>query len=192
MDRKGKIIALVVGTVIIAAILGGLWYTSDRTRTLGVSKTIDSGFNNMMLADEKGNIKTLLFPAGIIVLWSGSLASVPDGWGLCDGTNGTPDLRGRFVVGTNPNANVNSLLSVYETGATGGAEVVTLTVDQMPSHSHSVSGNAARFQEGGSKGPGTDRWYDGQPVTTGGVGGNQPHENRPPYYSLAYIMKLRD
>lgn len=192
MDKKGKIAFAVIVALIAMVIVGTIMYTSNRGQSLGVSKTVTTGFNNMMLADEKGNIKTLLFPAGMIMMWAGSIADIPDGWGLCDGTKGTPDLRGRFILAANPNNNKNSTLSVYETGATGGAEVISLSVDQMPSHSHSISGNVARWQEGGSKGPGTDRWYDGQPVTTGGAGGSQPHENRPPYYSLALIMKLAD
>lgn len=69
-------------------------------------------------------------PAGVILLWSGSAASIPAGWKLCDGTSGTPDLRDRFVVGAG---------SSYAVGATGGADSVTLTTAQMPSHSHSFS-----------------------------------------------------
>ena len=51
------------------------------------------------------------FPSGGIVMWSGSVASIPSGWLLCDGTNGTPDLRNRFIVGAG---------STYAVGATGG------------------------------------------------------------------------
>lgn len=68
--------------------------------------------------------------AGIICMWSGSTASVPSGWALCDGTNGTPDLRDRFIVGAG-----NS----YAPGAVGGANSVTLTQAQMPVHQHTVS-----------------------------------------------------
>jgi microcystin-dependent protein len=68
--------------------------------------------------------------AGIICMWSGSTASVPSGWHLCDGTGGTPDLRDRFIVGAG-----NS----YAPGAVGGANSVTLTQAQMPVHQHAVS-----------------------------------------------------
>jgi len=120
-----------------------------------------------------------LVPPGVIVMWSGSIANIPSGWALCDGTNGTPDLRNRFIVGAG---------SSYAVGAKGGAAEVTLTVDQMPSHRHSV---AAQFGSGSGV---TGLYYgDGttsKTVWTSYVGDGKPHENRPPYYALAFIMKL--
>ena len=71
-------------------------------------------------------------PSGVIVMWSGSIASIPAGWALCNGSNGTPDLRDRFVVGAG---------STYAVGATGGANTVTLTTANLPSHTHSISGS---------------------------------------------------
>ena len=68
-------------------------------------------------------------PAGVILMWSGSAASIPAGWKLCDGTNGTPNLVNRFVLGANATSPA--------VGATGGAATVTLTSAQMPVHSHS-------------------------------------------------------
>ena len=53
-----------------------------------------------------------VIPTGGIILWSGSVASIPSGWFLCDGNNNTPDLRGRFVVGAG---------GAYNPGVTGGA-----------------------------------------------------------------------
>lgn len=73
-------------------------------------------------------------PSGVIVMWSGSADNIPVGWALCDGTNGTPDLRNRFVVGAGTS---------YEPGDTGGSASVTLTVDQLPSHKHSASTESA-------------------------------------------------
>jgi microcystin-dependent protein len=73
-------------------------------------------------------------PAGIISMWSGSIASIPTGWALCDGTGGAPDLRDRFVVGAG---------STYAVGATGGANTVTLDTTQIPSHTHTGSGSTA-------------------------------------------------
>lgn len=72
------------------------------------------------------------FVPGMIMLWSGSIASVPSGWALCDGTNGTPNLRDRFVVGAG---------STYAVNATGGASTVTLATTNLPSHTHSISGS---------------------------------------------------
>src|SRR5690606_9453998 len=71
---------------------------------------------------------------GVIVMWSGSADNIPEGWALCDGTNGTPDLRDLFIVGAGRE---------YAVGATGGAKEVTLTTAQMPKHSHTGSTNSA-------------------------------------------------
>ena len=72
-------------------------------------------------------------PVGVITLWSGSIASIPSGWALCNGSAGTPDLRDRFVVGAG---------STYAVGATGGANTVTLDTTQIPSHTHTGTTNA--------------------------------------------------
>ena len=58
-------------------------------------------------------------PAGVIALWHGLASAIPAGWALCDGQNGTPDLRGRFVVGAGGEA--------YAVGDTGGAATDTLS-----------------------------------------------------------------
>lgn len=63
-------------------------------------------------------------------MWSGASTSIPTGWVLCNGTNNTPDLRDRFIVGAG---------SSYSVGATGGEASHTLTVDEMPSHSHNAT-----------------------------------------------------
>jgi microcystin-dependent protein len=73
-------------------------------------------------------------PAGIISMWGGSIGAIPVGWALCDGADGRPDLRDRFIVGAG---------STYAIGATGGANTVTLTADQIPSHTHTGSGTTA-------------------------------------------------
>jgi len=116
-------------------------------------------------------------PPGTIVMWSGSVANIPQGWALCDGTNGTPDLRDRFIVGAGGG---------YAVGATGGEAFHTLTVAEMPAHSHSVDYANASGPFYWDKGVGA--WQN--TGNTGSTGGNQPHENRPPYYALCYIMKV--
>jgi microcystin-dependent protein len=70
------------------------------------------------------------FPSGGIIMWSGSIANIPSGWLLCNGSSGTPDLRDRFVVGAG---------STYAVNATGGATTVTLSTTNLPSHTHSIS-----------------------------------------------------
>ena len=69
---------------------------------------------------------TPLLPAGLILLWSGSQASIPSGWVLCDGTNSTPDLRGRFVIGAGSLA--ASATGTAGASVTGSISGTTLTV----------------------------------------------------------------
>ncbi|MCX5782381.1 MAG: hypothetical protein NT145_06725 [Elusimicrobia bacterium] len=126
-----------------------------------------------------GNTTYYMVPKGFIGIWSGTIANIPSGWALCDGTNGTPDLRDRFIVGAGSSYNVSD---------TGGAESVTLTAAQMPSHSHGFTMWTMSYTEGGS----TNGFRLSGPsyaLSTDATGGGGSHENRPPFYSLAYIMK---
>ena len=149
-----------------------------------------SGTNKIQ---ENGND---LIPAGAIIMWSGT--SVPAGWALCNGAAGAPDLRGRFIVGSG---------GVYNTGDTGGANSVALTVNEMPNHDHgggSHDHTEKTFNEinndwksGGANSPGNGTGNGNASTTTGasGViinseGGGAAHENRPPYYALVFIIKL--
>src|SRR5690625_6482592 len=77
----------------------------------------------------KESMNSKLTRVGTIIMWAGAINEIPAGWALCDGTNGTPDLRSRFVVGYNSSeADYNAV------GKVGGAKDVTLTEAQMPSH----------------------------------------------------------
>jgi microcystin-dependent protein len=76
-----------------------------------------------------GSALTGLFASGMIMLWSGSVVSIPSGWLLCDGTSGTPNLQNRFIVGAGDS---------YAVNATGGAATVTLDTTQIPAHLHGV------------------------------------------------------
>ena len=120
-------------------------------------------------------------PVGTIVIWSGTADNIPAGWQLCDGTNGTPDLRDKFVLGAG---------AAHEVGETGGSEEVTLTVAQMPSHAHVVSGmiGAATKITPSTTGKSDAPHYTS--YNTANSGSSQPHPNMPPYYALCYIMKL--
>lgn len=94
------------------------------------------------LRTELTNLLTARLPSGIIAKWKGSVATIPAGWVICDGLNGTPDLRDRFIVGASTSAS-------YAVGATGGATThahpgsetgsTAITIAQMPPHNHGVS-----------------------------------------------------
>ena len=77
-------------------------------------------------------------PTGVIAMWSGTNSNIPSGWALCDGTNSTPDLTDRFILGRASGANTNS---------TGGANTVTLATGNLPAHTHSA-GNIATDSAG--------------------------------------------
>ncbi|MBI4847050.1 MAG: hypothetical protein HY808_00530 [Nitrospirae bacterium] len=164
-------------------------------------------------------------PKGGIIMWSGSVADIPAGWALCDGANGTPNLRDRFVVGAG---------SGYAVGASGGyasinlqhshsinnhthtTENHTLTINEMPSHNHGgTTGDYPMVRLGQKASSGNN-----EPVASQSnnhnhsiplQGGDAPHNHgntgtpgdrgtdsqlsgaqdiRPPYYALAFIMKL--
>ena len=137
-------------------------------------------------------------PAGVIVLWSGSIGSIPAGWVLCNGSNGTPDLRDRFIVGA------GSTYAVDATGGSADAVVVSHThtatsVVTDPGHVHNYllrasAGNdpfPPKDSDGNSSFNQTESAVTGITVATTnqstGVSGT--NANLPPYYALCYIQK---
>ena len=134
-------------------------------------------------------------PIGGIVMWSGSASNIPDGWKLCNGSNNTPDLRNRFIVGAGDE---------YGVGHTGGQKQVTLTTNEMPRHYHEYVGDdQLRNIESGCSTlmRYTSTRYDADSRTGGNyysgvfgtsyAGSGQAHENRPPYYALCFIMRVK-
>jgi hypothetical protein len=139
------------------------------------------------------------FVTGMIMMWSGSIASIPSGWVLCNGSSGTPDLRDRFVVGAG---------STYAVGATGGsadAIVVSHThsgttgaMNSNATHSHTYLGvsNPSGSGVGERMSVAVTRTTDAANIdhthnfTTSSAGSSGTNANLPPYYALAYIMKL--
>lgn len=166
-------------------------------------------------------------PKGVIVMWSGTKETIPIGWGLCDGTNGTPNLIGRFVFGA-----VNA-------GTTGGSTNLTLTEANIPSHTHTTGSHTHTFSgttgstahthgiattsgaltqpyaatpisgvtalsttkhyylmnnvmspDSGSHSHSFSGTTAGASGTTGSTGNGTAINILPPYYTLAYIIKL--
>lgn len=154
-----------------------------------------------------------LLPSGSIVMWSGSTA--PSGWVLCDGHNQTPDLRGRFVLGYNPSpvtvpnngnstynpSNNSYSIPEFPINSASGESLHKLTINEMPRHSHIIpfrdaggSVSAANNNSGGSeftrRFPTTAELNQGIGDISSPSGEDEPHNNMPPYYVLAFIMKL--
>ena len=149
------------------------------------------------------------FVTGMIILWSGAADAIPTGFVLCNGSNSTPDLRGRFVVG------YSNTDGDYDVGDAGGSKQVTLSESQLPSHNHSASSSVsdpghahsyidqyvvinngyrpwpANNNDCAQRNINTGSQTTGISVSTtiGNTGSGSAIENRPPYYALCYIMK---
>jgi len=152
-------------------------------------------------------------PSGIIVMWSGTLGTIPAGWSLCDGTGGTPDLRDKFIYGWTDGV---------DPGDEGGALTHTHTYSDLPSHSHASAGaHTHTITDPGhtheihydlwsvGEGPTDNIWgtlhKPSDPATTGIIinsGGAHTHpaagvaspetdagSTLPPYFKLAFIIK---
>jgi len=216
--------------------------TNVDTAILGQVKTAN-GDGTFAYKESDGGGTDGNVPTGGIIMWSGSPEIVPIGWNLCDGTNGTPNLIDRFIMGAATDADV---------GNTGGASTVTLSESQMPSHdhigetgtdSHSHTGDTDTDFHNHNGSTSTDGIHqhtiNTEPSQTGSAdntdsasesgvsttntagdhshtfttdmdthshalttdldfhshliamaGSDNAHENKPPYYKLAYIMKL--
>lgn len=112
-----------------------------------------------------------LYLKGMIVLWSGAIVDIPDGWQLCDGTNGTPNLRDRFIVGAGTG---------YAVGATGGSV----------NHNHDFTGDGHTHNIPVGIGLLDGFVRSSQTGSEAATGTTDNADGRPPYYALAYIMKL--
>jgi hypothetical protein len=137
-----------------------------------------------------GSLAGALVPVGGIILWSGSIVSIPTHWQICDGTNGTPDLRDRFVVGAG---------SSYPVAGSGGSLATTLN----GSHDHGAATGghtliAAEIPGGNfSGGAGSSLVYQtATPAATAAhthpisADGSHAHTATPPYFALAYIQRI--
>ena len=186
----------IAGTKTFSSAISGSVTGSANTASFSTTQAVTSN---------DGRIATTAFvrsivPSGVILMWSGSIATIPSGWLLCDGTNSTPDLRNRFIVGAG---------STYAVGATGGsADAIVVSHSHTatssvtdPGHSHrvtrpwGVAGGSGFYA--GSFGTAEGTSDPTTTVTTGitvstsisSSGSSGTNANLPPYYALAYIMK---
>jgi hypothetical protein len=147
---------------------GNISNTVGVNNTLTNANLVNSTATTKSITDSSTAVATTAFvqgvlPRGAIIMWGGSLISIPSGWQLCDGSNSTPDLRDRFIVGAG--------LS-YPVANVGGTNGITLTTSNLPPHTHlaSLSGST---DQGGVHGhsivdPGHIHPIN---VTQGGLGG---------------------
>lgn len=196
--------------------------TGDPNKTIKGSE-IDDEFNNLQIAiNSKSNITSPTFsgtptaptanignnstqiattafvfsnsvPIGGIIMWSGSVLAIPLGYSICDGTSGTPNLLGKFLIGAG---------GVYSVGASGGSansivpsHTHTTTVID-PGHTHYVvsgqanEGNGAFADSAPRNNKNTSSSVTGIAVVVNTIGVSPINTNLPPYYALAYIMRV--
>lgn len=149
-------------------------------------------------------------PVGGIIMWSGTLATIPSGWALCDGTLGTPNLMDKFIL---------SVLPAEDPGATGGNHNQSISVANLPAHDHAMNHthtitdpghtHSMEYRDCGSgvnwptydSDTGCQNYFNTASSTTGitidnysgntsTTGSGSTFDNRPAYYKLAFIMKL--
>lgn len=176
----------------------GKWTTATRPTTNLVDGL--TGFNETTGGDEHWDASSqswvshgvdvaaavdAIIPIGMISLWSGSVATIPSRWHLCDGTDGTPNLVDKFVVGAG---------DTYDVADTGGEATHVLSVDEMPKHIHTTYG--ARSNDGTNSNLIGNAYYASSYTgftsrfDTTEAGEDAAHNNLPPYYALAYIMRV--
>ena len=144
----------------------------------------------------------VVIPTGVITMWSGEIKKIPQGWSLCDGTNDTPDLRNRFVMGAGGTRAVNESGGTVNHNHGVTVNPTTLTVAQMPAHGHSITAGRTTYESDNTVQtlvPGMVRpnGTDTRNSNLTGGGGSHTHTATsanttvlPPFYALAYIMKL--
>lgn len=183
-----------------AAFSGAISSVSPSFTGTPTAPTASNGTNTTQIATTAFVLSNGI-PSGVIVMWSGSIASIPSGWALCNGTSGTPDLRDRFLVGAG---------SSYAVGATGGStdaivishtHTFSTTTSSNGDHNHTYNTKSGTAPQSGSA---TQCWVGDATATTStagahvhsvsgttaSTGSSGTNANLPPYYALAYIMKL--
>ncbi len=162
-----------LSTIQAAACLSGIGKQTDRIKLLQwiAQLTCEAG---------QASVNSALF-SGAIIMWSGTIATIPSGWALCNGSNGTPDLRNRFVVCADADSGGVAKSTVVGAAAQTGGSI---------SHTHSDSFGATGVLAAGTAiiAAGAGSYLPNVNITMNGT--VQGTTTVPSFYALAYIMKL--
>jgi len=148
------------------------------------------------------------FTAGMIMMWSGTIATIPSGWVLCDGTSSTPDLRNKFVIGAHSDSGGAAKTTVTGSSTLSGGSkdaivvshthTATSSSENEHSHTYDKAGGAAKAGgdvfdpsalTGNSSTSTSTVAAHNHTITVSSAGSSGTDANLPPYYALAYIMK---
>lgn len=174
----------------------------------GLSVNVGNGLQ----ADQKNGVSLIpeqMLQKGMVMMFAGTANEIPKGWAICNGSNGTPDLRDRFIVmaGTKYNGKGEGSTTTGNATVTGTVTVgeTKLSINQIPAHTHTYTYRdyAIRKYNGESW---NSNYVNGTiKGTTSSVGGGEGHDHTatlstnthshtfsavPPYYALIFIMKL--
>ncbi|MDR3563484.1 MAG: hypothetical protein P4N59_18905 [Negativicutes bacterium] len=160
----------------------------DAVATITPNAVIRRDASGKIAGDITGNAATATLatnvingiPSGGIIMWAGASSNIPSGWHICDGSNGTPNLYDRFIIGAGHN---------YAPGAVGGEATHVLTIPEMPVHHHMAYQPTPYSSWYNGSGPSEGQGDQVQDPTSD-TGGGAAHNNMPPYYALCYIMKV--
>lgn len=167
-----------------------------------------TAYNNSSTSLATTSFVQNVIPKGVILMWGGATTTIPTGWQLCDGTNSTPDLRSKFIVGASASGG-------YTVAATGGsADAVVVSHNHTasssvtdPGHFHTSNWYNINDYNQGSNTPGAEQFPDDQQgnfnkdtdtkttgitvsTTVSSSGVSATNANLPPYYALCYIQKM--
>ena len=179
------------------------WYVDTKVNNtqINTKQYVDSQINSLNTTINVV-VKDSSIPKGAIIMWSGSITTIPSGWALCNGANGTPDLRNRFVIGSS--SDVSGVSNTSVTGAntkSGGSKDAVVVSHTHTGIANSGSGGGSfvnglnfggslGFSIEGSKLTFSSASAHTHPLTINSTGSSGTNANLPPYYALAFIMKL--
>jgi hypothetical protein len=168
--------------------------------------TASSGTNTTQLATTAFVIANAI-PSGLISMWSGTIASIPSGWVLCNGSNSTPDLRNKFIIGAHSDSTGIAYSTITGSNTQSGGSKDSIVVSHThtatsvvtdPSHVHTQIGTSPGIAglEGAGSAAVANTSNTGSAVTgitvattNASTGSSGTDQNLPPYYALAFIMK---
>ena len=210
------------------AIMTGIGPNDVRLRIENYQQQVELSSNWLLIASRNGDDGTLKLgigpsvspgqsisygspiPCGTIVMWSGKPEDIPVGWFICDGSNGTPDLRGRFILGSGKGSGL-TLRDLKQ--PMGGREAIALSTNELPKHRHGVtdpkhshtwslsrqlggiiddknySSELAKGDAGAQDFPQVVTTSVGTGIEINDAGSGAAFDIMPPFYILIFIMK---